>query len=84
MPFLLKAGKALHKRQAEIRVQFRHAPGNLYGEREDESNTSLTSLDSHSTGRGAFTFASITKSRVWVNDSIKLFWIFTTRTLTDK
>ena len=34
VPFLLKAGKALHKRQAEIRVQFRHAPGNLYGERE--------------------------------------------------
>jgi glucose-6-phosphate 1-dehydrogenase len=31
---LLKAGKALHKRQAEIRVQFRHAPGNLYGERQ--------------------------------------------------
>lgn len=34
VPFLLKAGKALHKRQAEIRVQFRHAPGNLYGERQ--------------------------------------------------
>lgn len=30
VPFLLKAGKALHKRTAEIRVQFRHSPGNLY------------------------------------------------------
>ena len=30
MPFLLKAGKALHSKRAEIRVQFRHVPGNLY------------------------------------------------------
>lgn len=30
MPFLLKAGKALHTKRAEIRVQFRHVPGNLY------------------------------------------------------
>ena len=30
VPFLLKAGKALHARCAEIRVQFRHVPGNLY------------------------------------------------------
>jgi len=30
VPFLLKAGKALQKRSAEIRVQFRHVPGNLY------------------------------------------------------
>ncbi|XP_024395397.1 glucose-6-phosphate 1-dehydrogenase 2, chloroplastic [Physcomitrium patens] len=30
VPFLMKAGKALHKRGAEIRVQFRHVPGNLY------------------------------------------------------
>ena len=30
VPFLIKAGKALHKRQAEIRIQFHHAPGNLY------------------------------------------------------
>jgi len=30
VPFMMKAGKALHKRQAEIRIQFRHAPGNLY------------------------------------------------------
>jgi glucose-6-phosphate 1-dehydrogenase len=30
VPFLLKAGKALHNRVAEIRVQFRHVPGNLY------------------------------------------------------
>ncbi|CAH8361780.1 unnamed protein product [Eruca vesicaria subsp. sativa] len=30
VPFLMKAGKALHTRGAEIRVQFRHVPGNLY------------------------------------------------------
>jgi glucose-6-phosphate 1-dehydrogenase len=30
VPFLLKAGKALASRCAEIRVQFRHVPGNLY------------------------------------------------------
>lgn len=30
VPFLLKAGKALHTRRAEIRVQFRSVPGNLY------------------------------------------------------
>ncbi|RVW37593.1 Glucose-6-phosphate 1-dehydrogenase, chloroplastic [Vitis vinifera] len=30
VPFLMKAGKALHTRRAEIRVQFRHVPGNLY------------------------------------------------------
>ncbi|MBA0613837.1 hypothetical protein Godav_014195, partial [Gossypium davidsonii] len=30
VPFLMKAGKALHNKGAEIRVQFRHVPGNLY------------------------------------------------------
>ncbi|CAI9785054.1 unnamed protein product [Fraxinus pennsylvanica] len=30
VPFLMKAGKALHNRRAEIRVQFRHVPGNIY------------------------------------------------------
>ncbi|XP_074589235.1 glucose-6-phosphate 1-dehydrogenase, chloroplastic-like [Curcuma longa] len=30
VPFLMKAGKALHTWRAEIRVQFRHVPGNLY------------------------------------------------------
>ncbi|KAI9095372.1 hypothetical protein K1719_026406 [Acacia pycnantha] len=30
VPFLMTAGKALHTRRAEIRVQFRHVPGNLY------------------------------------------------------
>ncbi|XP_044494694.1 glucose-6-phosphate 1-dehydrogenase, chloroplastic-like [Mangifera indica] len=30
VPFLMKAGKALHCKRAEIRVQFRHVPGNLY------------------------------------------------------
>ncbi|GMH12566.1 hypothetical protein Nepgr_014407 [Nepenthes gracilis] len=30
VPFLMKAGKALHTKRGEIRVQFRHVPGNLY------------------------------------------------------
>lgn len=30
VPFLMKAGKALHDRRTEIRVQFRNVPGNLY------------------------------------------------------
>ncbi|GLT73294.1 hypothetical protein SLA2020_451630 [Shorea laevis] len=30
VPFLMKAGKALHTKRAEIRVQFRHVPGNVY------------------------------------------------------
>ncbi|KAI6668279.1 hypothetical protein NL676_019406 [Syzygium grande] len=30
VPFLMKAGKGLHTKRAEIRVQFRHVPGNLY------------------------------------------------------
>ncbi|KAK9226217.1 hypothetical protein WN943_011264 [Citrus x changshan-huyou] len=30
VPFLMKAGKVLHTKRAEIRVQFRHVPGNLY------------------------------------------------------
>ncbi|KAL8482058.1 hypothetical protein ACS0TY_028270 [Phlomoides rotata] len=30
VPFLMKAGKALHNRRTEIRVQFRRVPGNLY------------------------------------------------------
>lgn len=30
VPFLIKAGKALDRRVAEIRVQFRHVPGNLF------------------------------------------------------
>ncbi|XP_019058042.1 PREDICTED: glucose-6-phosphate 1-dehydrogenase 2, chloroplastic-like [Tarenaya hassleriana] len=32
VPFLMKAGKALNTRGAEIRVQFRHVPGNLYNQ----------------------------------------------------
>ncbi|GMH12562.1 hypothetical protein Nepgr_014403 [Nepenthes gracilis] len=30
VPFLMLAGKALHTKRVEIRVQFRHVPGNLY------------------------------------------------------
>ncbi|KAF8018396.1 hypothetical protein BT93_H3322 [Corymbia citriodora subsp. variegata] len=33
VPFLMKAGKALQDRRAEIRVQFRHVPGNLYSQK---------------------------------------------------
>lgn len=29
-PNCVQAGKALHSKRAEIRVQFRHVPGNLY------------------------------------------------------
>lgn len=35
VPFLLKAGKALESRMAEIRVQFRHVPGSLYQDKVD-------------------------------------------------
>lgn len=43
VPFLLKAGKALENRMAEIRVQFRHVPGSLYQDKigaraEDTTN----------------------------------------------
>ncbi|KAI4326416.1 hypothetical protein MLD38_031734 [Melastoma candidum] len=31
VPFMVIAGKGLHSKRAEIRVQFRHVPGNLYG-----------------------------------------------------
>ncbi|GBF96382.1 hypothetical protein Rsub_09181 [Raphidocelis subcapitata] len=41
VPFLLKAGKALHRRYAEIRVQFRHVPGNLYRSKQGSN------LDAH-------------------------------------
>jgi len=34
VPFLMKAGKALHKRGCEIRIQFRHAPGNIYADKK--------------------------------------------------
>ncbi|XP_047321078.1 glucose-6-phosphate 1-dehydrogenase, chloroplastic-like [Impatiens glandulifera] len=30
VPFLMKAGKALHKKSTEIRVQFRKVPGNIF------------------------------------------------------
>ncbi|KAG0175750.1 Glucose-6-phosphate 1-dehydrogenase [Apophysomyces sp. BC1021] len=32
VPFILKAGKALNEAKVEIRIQFRHVPGNLYKE----------------------------------------------------
>lgn len=30
MPFILKAGKALNSRKAEIRVQFKDVPGDIF------------------------------------------------------
>ncbi|PKI76859.1 hypothetical protein CRG98_002845 [Punica granatum] len=30
VPFMMVAGKALHSKRVEIRVQFRHVPGNLF------------------------------------------------------
>ncbi|GBG85502.1 hypothetical protein CBR_g40141 [Chara braunii] len=33
VPFLIKAGNALDQHKEEIRIQFRHVPGNLYRER---------------------------------------------------
>lgn len=30
MPFILKAGKALNSRKAEIRIQFKDVPGNIF------------------------------------------------------
>eukprot|EP00871_Galdieria_phlegrea_P003639 jgi/Galph1/4276/GphlegSOOS_G2924.1 len=32
VPFLMKAGKALNERKAELRIQFKAAPGNLFSE----------------------------------------------------
>ena len=50
VPFLLKAGKALHSKRAEIRVQFRHVPRNLYkgklGADLDNATNELVSIDS--------------------------------------
>ena len=31
MPFIIKAGKALETRKAEIRVQFKDVPGDIFG-----------------------------------------------------
>ncbi|XP_044492139.1 glucose-6-phosphate 1-dehydrogenase, chloroplastic-like [Mangifera indica] len=33
VPFFMTAGKALQSKRAEIRVQFRHVPGNLYNQK---------------------------------------------------
>ena len=48
VPFLLKAGKALETRTAEIRVQFRHVPGSLYrskmGPHPDDATNELVRM----------------------------------------
>ncbi|QDZ24489.1 glucose-6-phosphate dehydrogenase [Chloropicon primus] len=38
VPFLMKAGKALDKREAEIRMQFKSIPGALYGDKSLGNN----------------------------------------------
>ena len=38
VPFLMKAGKALDKREAEIRMQFKGIPGALYGDKSLGNN----------------------------------------------
>lgn len=36
VPFILKSGKALNERKAEIRVQFKEMPGRLFGQERNE------------------------------------------------
>ena len=59
VPFLLKAGKALHTKRAEIRVQFRHVPGNLYKNRMglnmDQTTNELVSLPRSLTAADLYT-----------------------------
>eukprot|EP00899_Mesostigma_viride_P002957 jgi/Mesvir1/12662/Mv02211-RA.1 len=44
VPFLMKAGKALNNRRAEIRIQFRHVPGNLYKSRFSDIDRATNEL----------------------------------------
>ena len=45
VPFLMKAGKALDQRLAEIRVQFRHVPGNIFsGSQYGDTNRDTNEL----------------------------------------
>ena len=47
VPFLMKAGKALHKRGCEIRIQFRHAPGNIYADKKSSGGGGTTGNSSN-------------------------------------
>jgi glucose-6-phosphate 1-dehydrogenase len=38
VPFILKCGKALNERKAEVRVQFKDAPGNIFAEGSSRRN----------------------------------------------
>jgi glucose-6-phosphate 1-dehydrogenase len=38
VPFILKCGKALNERKAEVRIQFKDTPGNIFGERSARRN----------------------------------------------
>jgi glucose-6-phosphate 1-dehydrogenase len=44
VPFLMKAGKALDKRHAEIRMQFKSIPGNLYRDQSLGNNELVISI----------------------------------------
>ena len=44
---MMKAGGMLHKRQAEIRIQFHHAPGNLH---EEAARRNLADMNSNELG----------------------------------
>ena len=44
VPFLIKAGKALDRRLGEIRIQFRHVPGNLFKHQYPDINNSTNEL----------------------------------------
>ncbi|KAK4424502.1 Inactive glucose-6-phosphate 1-dehydrogenase 4, chloroplastic [Sesamum alatum] len=49
VPFLIKVGRGLNKHRVEIRIQFRHVPGNLYlghiGHNSDLTNNELILRD---------------------------------------
>ncbi|CAI8031640.1 Glucose-6-phosphate 1-dehydrogenase [Geodia barretti] len=38
VPFILKCGKALNERKAEVRIQFKDTPGNIFGEKSARRN----------------------------------------------
>ncbi|CAF0725875.1 unnamed protein product [Rotaria sordida] len=42
VPFILRAGKALNERKAEIRIQFRDVPGRMFDEELSENNVEGT------------------------------------------
>jgi len=39
VPFILRAGKALNEKKAEIRIQFRDAPGSMFDDEKDQTDS---------------------------------------------